>query len=97
MKKAIAGFIYFIMLVVFLIIMFSFGGCTDNMKVKHYGGTADMYLEKGQKLVNVTWKEDNLWVLTKPMTDTDKAETYKFAEESSLGVMEGTYIIHEVK
>lgn len=71
--------------------------CTDNMKVKEYGGTAEMYLQKGEKLVVMTWKDDNLWLLTKPMIDTDIAETYTFYEESSFGVWEGTYIVHEVK
>ncbi len=79
------------------ILLITLTACTDNMKVKEWGGTAEMYLEKGQKLVVMTWKENNLWILTKPMTDTDVAETYKFYEKSSLGVMEGTYIIHEVK
>ena len=97
MKKAIAGFIYFILLVVFLVIMFAFGGCTDNTRVRKYGGTAELTLQQGQKLVNLTWKDNNLWVLTKPMTETDKEETYTFQEESRFGVLEGSYIIHEVK
>jgi hypothetical protein len=67
------------------------------MKVKGYGGTAEMYLKQGQKLIVMTWKDENLWILTRPMKDTDTAETYTFYEESSLGVMEGTYIVHEVK
>ena len=79
------------------ILLITLTACTDNMKVKEYGGTAEMYLQKGEKLVNMTWKEDNLWVLTKPMTDTDIAETYTFSESSSFGVFEGTYIVHEVK
>lgn len=95
--KFLGGLVYFIMLVVFIIIMFSFGGCTQNQKVKEFGGTAELYLPKGQKLVVMTWKEDNLWTLTKPMKDTDIAETYTFSEESSFGMFEGTYIIHEVK
>jgi hypothetical protein len=56
-----------------------------------------MDLPSGQKLVIVTWKDDNLWVLTKPMTEKDVAETYTFQEESSFGILEGTYIITEKK
>ena len=82
---------------VIAILLITLTACTDNMKVKEWGGTAEMYLPKGQKLVNMTWKESNLWILTKPMKDTDEVETYTFYEESSLGVMEGTYIVHEVK
>jgi len=97
MKKFYGALLYFILLVTFTTIMFTFGGCTDNMKVKQYGGSAEMYLPKGQKLVVMTWKDDNLWTLTKPMTSTDIAETYTFSEESNFGVFEGTYIVHEVK
>jgi len=56
-----------------------------------------MYLEKGQKLVMVTWKEEDLWILTRPMKSTDTTETYTFSEESSFGVWEGTYTIYEVR
>lgn len=71
--------------------------CTDNSRVKNWGGKATLQLPKGQKLVNVTWKESELWYLTKPMTASDSAEIYNFQEESSWGVVEGTYIIVESK
>lgn len=71
--------------------------CTENSRVKSFGGEATLNLPKGRKLVNITWKEDNLWYLTKSMTADDIAETYKFHEESSYGMMEGTYKIVETK
>ncbi len=71
--------------------------CTENGRVKNWGGTATLNLPKGQKLVNVTWKEAQLWYLCRPMTANDSAETYHFQEESSWGVIEGTYIIKEEK
>lgn len=86
-----------ILFILSMLLILVITSCTENMKVKEWGGTAEMYLQKGQKLVVMTWKEDNLWILTKPMTDADIAETYTFSEESSFGVFEGTYIIHEVK
>lgn len=46
---------------------------------------------------NVTWKEDNLWYLTRPMNENDVAETYNFNEKSSWGLVEGIYIIVEIK
>ena len=73
------------------------GSCTENSRVKSFGGEGTINLPKGRKLVNVTWKETQVWYLTRPMNSTDKAETYKFQEESSLGVMEGTYNIVETK
>lgn len=71
--------------------------CTNNEKVKSWGGTAKFNLPVNKKLVNITWKGDEIWYLVKDMKITDSAETYEFKEKSSYGMMEGTYIIHEVK
>ena len=73
------------------------GSCTENNRVKNWGGEGTINLPKGRKLVNVTWKNTQVWYLTRPMTSTDVAETYQFHEESSWGVMEGTYSIVETK
>ncbi len=45
---------------VFTIILLTSIGCTDNQKAKNWGGTAKVDVANGQKLINVTWKEDNL-------------------------------------
>jgi hypothetical protein len=71
--------------------------CTENERVKQWGGEGTINLPKGRKLVNVTWKETEIWYLTRPMDSNDVAETYQFQEESSWGVMEGTYNIIETK
>jgi hypothetical protein len=71
--------------------------CTENERVKAWGGEGTINLPKGKKLVNVTWKETQVWYLTKDMDSNDVAETYEFHEESSYGVIEGTYKIIESK
>jgi hypothetical protein len=71
--------------------------CTENSRVKNWGGQGTIPLPKGRKLINVTWKESQIWYLTRPMNSTDSVETYKFQEESSWGVVEGTYTITESK
>ena len=71
--------------------------CTENVRVKTWGGEGTINLPKGRKLVTVTWKETQIWYLTRPMNSNDVAETYQFQEESSWGVMEGTYNIIETK
>jgi len=71
--------------------------CTENNRVKNWGGEGTINLPKGRKLVNVTWKENQIWYLTRPMNSNDVAESYQFQEESSWGVMEGTYNIVETK
>jgi hypothetical protein len=79
------------------LVAITLASCTENARVKSWGGEGTINLPKGQKLVTITWKETQVWYLTRPMNSTDKAETYKFQEESSLGVMEGTYNIVESK
>lgn len=71
--------------------------CTQNSRVKNWGGTGNLDLPKGQKLVTVTWKGEEMWYLTRPMTDKDSAVSYSFREESSYGMVEGTFNINEVK
>ena len=89
-------------LICFALIMFGFIfccaniSCTQNQRVKKFGGTMEINLEN-EKLINVTWKDDHLWVLTKEMKATDILETYKFSEKSSFGILQGTIIFKEVK
>ena len=71
--------------------------CTENERVKAWGGEGTINLPKGKKLVNVTWKETQIWYLPRNMDSNDVAETYEFHEESSYGIIEGTYKIIETK
>jgi hypothetical protein len=71
--------------------------CTENSRVKTFGGSASFELPKGEKLVTVTWKESDMWYLTRPMHDNEYPETYTFKEKSSLGIVEGTFTIYETK
>jgi len=74
-----------------------FTSCTQNEIAKNYGGNLTVEIPKGQKLVNVTWKEDEIWYLTRTMDSTDKVETFTFQEKSSFGVWEGTITLKESK
>ena len=71
--------------------------CTQNNRVKMFGGTGNINLPKGKKLVTVTWKDTQVWYLTRPMRDGEQTEVYQFQEESSWGMVEGTYNIIETK
>ena len=82
-----------IIIAITLVVVLS--GC--QFATKHLGGSMTVNLEPNVKLVNVTWKEDSLWFLTKPMTEDDIAETYYFEEDSEFGVFEGTVTIVEHK
>lgn len=80
-----------------LIGLFGLASCTENDRVKNFGGEGTINLPQGRKLVTVTWKGNQIWYLTKSMKEGDVAETYQFQEESSWGVIEGTYNIVETK
>lgn len=84
-------------LLILAIAAIAFTSCTENQRAKSFGGTANVNLEPNRKLVTVTWKEDQIWYLTRPMDSTEKAETYNFQEESSWGMIEGTVVIVESK
>lgn len=72
--------------------------CTENSRVKNFGGTGEVEIDPTQKFVNVTWKNEELWVITKDRTSADTSHnTYRLQEKSSYGVLEGTYIITETK
>lgn len=88
----------FVMLMICLMIGFGVvigTGCTAQQRAFTFGGSATVDLPKGQKLVNITWKDDNLWFLTRTMTPTDIVEQYSFQESSSFGLLEGAVTIKE--
>ena len=89
MKKTVVALI--------MLTTLSLASCTSNEMAKQFGGTGRLNLPKGEKLVNITWKEDHIWYLTKPMTVTDVAETYTFKEQSNYGILQGEVIITESK
>lgn len=70
-------------------------GCTENVRAKKWGGTMAKTLLAGQKVVTVTWKDGNLWVLTRPMHTNEVPETFTFKEDATLGILNGTVIIKE--
>jgi hypothetical protein len=72
-------------------------GCTEKVRTRNFGGTSTTTLPACQKLVMITWKEANMWTLTRHMTAADKAESYRFQEDSNFGIAEGTVIINEQK
>lgn len=69
-------------------------GC-DQGVARSLGGDMTLELEPGQKLEMITWKEDSLWYLTRPMRDDEEPETHTFQQSSEFGVFEGTVTIIE--
>jgi hypothetical protein len=83
MKKTLLGLFAITLLV----------SCNENSRARHWGGTETINLETGERLVNVTWKENGLWILTKQ--DTTKPTTYSFKEKSQWEMMQGQITIIE--
>ncbi len=88
----IAGAILFAICVLFSLI-----SCTDNQISRKFGGITEIRLEKGQKLLEATWKDNNLWYLTEPMDDDYTPKTKVFREDSNFGVLEGKVLFIESK
>ena len=68
-------------------------GCVRE--AKNWGGDETIELEPNQKLELITWKEESLWILTRPMREDESAETWTYKENSKYGLMEGTITIIE--
>lgn len=76
-------------------LLLGMAGCQST--TKSFGGNTTLELEPNQKLEEITWKDDSLWYLTRPMTDDDIAETHTFQESSNFGIIEGTVTVIESK
>lgn len=72
-------------------------GCTEQERAKSFGGDMTLDLPVNYKLEEITWKDDNLWYLTRPMRDDEEAEVHTFKQDSVFGVFEGTITIIEKK
>ena len=73
------------------------GGCTQNQRARALGGKETVEIPKGQKLVNCSWKDNDLWILSRPMREGEEAETWSYKAKSSFGLLEGEVILKESK
>ena len=63
--------------------------CTDNQRARSFGGTETVKLEPNEKFINITWKQDNLWLIVQ---DTVTGNYYA-REKSNFGVLQGKVVI----
>ena len=83
MKKLIYSFIF--------IMMFCIITSCDQYISRNFGGNTTINLNPGEKLVEVTWKNDaDLWYLVEPMDSDYVPKTKVFRESSNLGVLSGS-------
>ena len=67
----------------------------ENFVTRNFGGSQTIELEKGQRLVEITFKENDLWILTEPMDSDYVPKTKTFYEDSNIGMMQGKITIVE--
>lgn len=74
-----------------------FCSCTEQMLTREFGGTMTINLPAGQELMEATWKDDNLFYLTRPMSNDYVPTKKTFQESSSYGMMESTVVFIETR
>ena len=84
----------FILIIIALICMCS---CTEQIRTRQLGGKMEIRLPAGQELMEATWKDDDLFYLTRPMAPDYVPVTKTFQESSSWGVMESTVYFIETR
>lgn len=68
---------------------------TTQFGSRNFGGTYTVNLQDNKKLVNVTWKDNELWLLTRDARKDDIQENYKFSEDARYNMIEGDVVIKE--
>ena len=81
-------------LIVILLMFLCLTSC-DQPITRTMGGTTKIELEPGEKLVEATWKGDDIWYLVEPMDSDYVPKTKTFKESSRIGVLEGKVIFYE--
>ena len=82
-------------LIVIAILAAATASCTQNSRAKSFGGTAKVELPAGTKLVTATWKESQVWYLTRPARPGETPEVLTLHESSSFGVVQGKIVFTE--
>lgn len=81
------------LILVIVVMVFVFASCTKNERARSFGGTEEVTLGKNEKFLNITWKNDDLWIIVQ---DTISGTIYA-KEKSSYGIYEGRIIIKKSK
>lgn len=71
--------------------------CTEQERTRTFGGTMEINLEPGEKLMMATWKESDLFYLTEPMEPDYQPKRKTFKESSSYGIMESKIVFVETR
>lgn len=70
-------------------------GCNDNLSARQFGGSKTIIVERGYKVVNATWKDNDVWYFVEPYGDGYEPKTKRLIQASQYGVCEGTVVFVE--
>ena len=87
MKNSTMGWATAFIVAVVIFVSFAMSGCTSNERAKSFGGTQTVTLAPGETLINVTWKDTDMWVLVQLPSGQKE-----FREYSSFGIMNGKIV-----
>lgn len=82
---------------VLMIILFAVLLSSCQWGARTFGGTVEVRLPAGKKLVTATWKDADLWYLVRDRRQGEPVETLVFEESSALGIAEGKVIFYETE
>ena len=77
-----------------LITIICLTSCSQSIS-RNFGGTTTIKLQPGEKLIEATWKEDDIWYLVEPMDSTYVPKVKTLKESSVMGIMKGQVIFIE--
>ena len=83
---------------ILLVALVTLSSC-EQYFARKLGGNVTINLAPGEKLIEATWKEGNIWYLTEPMDSNYTPKVKTFKESSMYGVCEGevTFIEHSTQ
>lgn len=87
---------YYLLPIVLIILIFQIF-YTDNKRARMFGGTMEVKVEPGQKIMMATFKGDNLFYMTEPMDSGYIPKVKILKEKSSHGIIETTIKFIETK
>ena len=88
--------LYFMFGFVMLLVGITISSC-DQALTRTRGGTTKVQRGPGEKLLEGTWKGDNIWYLVEPMDSNYIPKTKTFKESSRAGILEGKVIFIETR
>ena len=79
-----------------IITLFALCSCTEQIRVRSFGGRMEIDVPRGYKVTSATWKDSDLFYFLEPMEAEYVPKEKRFIENSSYGVLE-TYVIFKEK